>query len=109
MLIAALQKKTKDAKGNEREYYDLLAESVVLNAAKGNAALVKLIFDYHEGPPVQKHELTGAEGSSLIPAHVVTGMDEGTRALLRELRGRLPQLKTETLPAPPPPAREEQP
>jgi hypothetical protein len=29
-----------------------------LHAAKGNAALVKLIFDYHEGPPPQKHELT---------------------------------------------------
>jgi len=30
-----------------------------VNAAKGNAALVKLIFDYHEGPPPQKHEVTG--------------------------------------------------
>ncbi len=31
----------------------------MVNAAKGNAALVKLIFDYHEGPPPQKHEVTG--------------------------------------------------
>jgi hypothetical protein len=35
-------------------------------------------------------ELTGAEGQPLIPAHLVTGMDAATRALLRELRGRLP-------------------
>ena len=42
-------------------------------------------------------ELPGAEGSPLIPAHIVTGMDEGTRTLLRELRGRLPQ--TQPVPA----------
>jgi hypothetical protein len=98
LLIEALRKKTKDAKGNEREYYDLLVEAIVLNAAKGNAALVKLIFDYHEGPPVQKHELAGAGGGPLIPGHLVTGLDNGTRTLLRELRGRLPRTGSETRP-----------
>jgi hypothetical protein len=58
LLIQALRKKAKDGKGGEREFYELLTESIVVNAAKGNAALVKLIFDYHEGPPPQKHELT---------------------------------------------------
>ena len=48
-------------------------------------------------------ELTGAKGEPLIPAHIVTGMDESTRSLLRELRGRLlgtPALAA--LPAPQP-------
>ena len=58
LLIEALRKKAKDGKGGEKEFYELLTESIVVNAAKGNAALVKLIFDYHEGPPPQKHELT---------------------------------------------------
>ena len=58
LLIKALRKTAKDGKGGEREFYELLTESIVVNAAKGNAALVKLIFDYHEGPPPQKHELT---------------------------------------------------
>jgi hypothetical protein len=35
-------------------------------------------------------ELTGAQGKALIPAHIVTGLDDATRTLLRELRGRLP-------------------
>jgi hypothetical protein len=58
LLIQALRKKAKDGKGGEKEFYDVLTESIVVNAAKGNAALVKLIFDYHDGPPPQKHELT---------------------------------------------------
>jgi len=58
LLIQALRKKAKDGRGGEKEFYDVLVESIVVNAAKGNAALVKLIFDYHEGPPPQKHELT---------------------------------------------------
>ena len=58
LLIQALRKKAKDGKGGEKEFYELLTESIVVNAAKGNAALVKLIFDYHDGPPPQKHELT---------------------------------------------------
>ena len=44
-------------------------------------------------------ELTGAEGKPLIPAHIVTGMDEATRTLLRELRGKLPQATAQALPA----------
>jgi hypothetical protein len=59
LLIQALRKKAKDGKGGEKEFYDVLIESIVVNAAKGNAALVKLIFDYHDGPPPQKHEVTG--------------------------------------------------
>ena len=58
LLIEALRKKAKDGKGGEKTFYELLTESIVVNAAKGNASLVKLIFDYHEGPPPQKHELT---------------------------------------------------
>jgi len=58
LLIEALRKKAKDGKGGEKEFYELLTESIVVNAAKGNAALVRLIFDYHEGPPPQKHEVT---------------------------------------------------
>ena len=44
-------------------------------------------------------ELTGAEGKPLIPAHIVTGMDDATRALLRELRGKLPQATSAEMPA----------
>ncbi|MBN1632323.1 MAG: hypothetical protein JW990_21405 [Thermoleophilia bacterium] len=58
LLIQALRKTTKDGKGGEKEFYDLLTESIVVNAAKGNAPLVKLIFEYLEGPPPQRHELT---------------------------------------------------
>jgi len=36
-------------------------------------------------------ELTGAKGEPLIPAQMVTGLDDATRTLLRELRGRLPR------------------
>jgi len=91
LLVKALCKKAKGKDGAEKEYYELLAESVVLNAAKGNAALVKLIFDYHEGPPLQKHELSGPNGEPLIPAEMVVGLDDDTRTLLRNLRARLPR------------------
>ena len=48
-------------------------------------------------------ELTGAKGEPLIPAHIVTGMDESTRSLLRELRGRLLETAAPlALPAPRP-------
>ena len=45
-------------------------------------------------------ELTGAKGEPLIPAQMVTGLDESTRTLLRELRGRLPRTggEQDTLP-----------
>ena len=36
-------------------------------------------------------ELTGAKGERLVPAEMVVGLDEGTRALLRDLRARLPR------------------
>jgi len=62
LLIQALRKKARDGKGGEKEFYEVLAESIVVHAAKGNAALVKLIFDYHEGPPPQKHEVTELVG-----------------------------------------------
>jgi len=46
-------------------------------------------------------ELTGAKGEPLIPVQMVTGLDESTRTLLRELRGRLPRTGQErALPAP---------
>jgi hypothetical protein len=47
-------------------------------------------------------ELTGAKGEPLIPAQMVTGLDDATRTLLRELRGRLPRTSGErnALPAP---------
>ena len=46
-------------------------------------------------------ELTGAKGEPLIPAQMVTGLDDATRTLLRELRGRLPRTGQEgALPAP---------
>jgi hypothetical protein len=52
-------------------------------------------------------ELTGAKGEPLIPAQMVLGLDDNTRTLLRELRGKLPRTTTdlsaggvaETLPA----------
>ena len=36
-------------------------------------------------------ELTGAKGERLIPGELVVGLDEDTRALLRNLRARLPR------------------
>ncbi len=60
MLRDALRKQAKDGKGGEKEFYDLLVESLIVHAIKGNAAMVKLIFDYHEGPPLQRHELSGS-------------------------------------------------
>ena len=44
-------------------------------------------------------ELTGAEGTPLIPAHIVTGMDDATRTLLRDLRRRLPRVTSVEMPA----------
>ena len=78
------------------------------SATNGNIAMqIWLGKQYLGQRDVQTTELTGAKGERLIPAEMVVGLDDGTRTLLRELRGKLPQTKAdlsagrvaETLPA----------
>lgn len=75
-------------------------------ALSGNITMqIWLGKQYLEQRDMHSTELTGAKGEALIPAHVVTSMDDGTRTLLRELRGRLTQPLAEeehpkALPAP---------
>ena len=84
LLVEALRKKAKDGKGGEKEFYELLTESIVVNAAKGNAALVKLIFDYLEGPPPQRHELTGKDGGAIEQTLTVDAQVLEIAAVLKE-------------------------
>jgi len=61
-------------------------------ALSGNTTMqIWLGKQYLQQRDMRSTELTGAEGKPLIPAHIVTGMDDATRALLRDLRGRLAQ------------------
>lgn len=78
------------------------------SAVGGNTTMqIWLGKQYLEQRDMHSTELTGAKGEPLIPAHIVTSMDESTRGLLRELRGKLPRAKAEplsalaALPAPP--------
>jgi len=101
LLIQALRKKAKDGKGGEKEFYELLTESIVVNAAKGNAALVKLIFDYHEGPPPQKHELTefiyqGSEMRDTVRKVAELMRDFVPRERWHELAARLDEIDRAT-------------
>jgi len=73
------------------------------NAMGGNTTMqIWLGKQYLGQRDMHSSELTGAKGEPLIPSHLVTGMDEATRTLLRELRGRLPRAALAALPAPQP-------
>jgi len=70
------------------------------SALGGNTTMqIWLGKQYLQQRDMHSAELTGAKGERLIPAEMVVGLDDGTRTLLRELRGKLPQTKAETLPA----------
>ena len=70
------------------------------NALSGNTTMqIWLGKQYLGQRDMHTTELTGAEGKSLIPAHIVTGLDDATRTLLRELRGKLPQATSAERPA----------
>lgn len=69
-------------KDREVRYYDILHTAVtfedwkeivakaVADAKRGDAVARKWLADYLIGPPVQRNELTGAEGSALT-IHIV--------------------------------------
>jgi hypothetical protein len=70
------------------------------NAMGGNTTMqIWLGKQYLQQRDMHSTELTGAEGKPLIPAHIVTGMDDATRTLLRDLRGRLPRATGAEMPA----------
>jgi len=70
------------------------------NAMGGNTTMqIWLGKQYLGQRDMHSTELTGAEGKPLIPAHIVTGMDDATRTLLRDLRGRLPRATGAEMPA----------
>jgi len=60
------------------------------SALSGNTTMQIWLGKQYLGQRDMRHtELTGAEGKPLLPAPLVMNLDEGTRVLLRELRGRL--------------------
>jgi hypothetical protein len=62
------------------------------NALSGNTTMqIWLGKQYLGQRDMHSAELTGANGEPLLPAQVVTGLDDATRTLLRDLRGRLPR------------------
>jgi hypothetical protein len=76
-------------------------------AVGGNITMQIWLGKQYLGQRDQQHtELTGARGEPLIPAPLVANLDEPMRALLRQLRARLPRVETEAtsalsvLPAP---------
>ncbi len=73
-------------------------------AASGNITMqIWLGKQYLGQRDVHHTELTGANGEPLLPAPVVMNLDESTRGLLRELRGRLVRPVAPELPALPVP------
>jgi hypothetical protein len=61
-------------------------------ALGGNTTMqIWLGKQYLQQRDMHSAELTGAKGEPLVPAQVVTGLDDNTRTLLRDLRGRLPR------------------
>jgi hypothetical protein len=70
------------------------------SALAGNTTMqIWLGKQYLQQRDMHSAELTGAKGEPLIPAHIVTGMDDATRILLRDLRGRLPRATSAEMPA----------
>jgi AraC-like DNA-binding protein len=71
-------------------------------ALAGNTTMqIWLGKQYLQQRDMHSAELTGAKGEPLIPARMVTGLNDATRTLLRDLRGRLPRTGQEgALPAP---------
>jgi hypothetical protein len=62
------------------------------SATNGNIAMqIWLGKQYLGQRDVQSTELTGAKGERLIPAETVISLDDDARALLRQLRARLPR------------------
>jgi len=62
------------------------------SALGGNIAMqIWLGKQYLGQRDVQSTELTGAKGERLIPAETVISLDDDARALLRQLRARLPR------------------
>ncbi len=58
----------KVGEGQEESYDVLLVKKVMKMAiVDGNEAMIRLAYNYLEGMPMQKTELTGKDGKDLIP------------------------------------------
>jgi len=73
VLQAAVQKKTKSGKTVKQ----LIAESLVAEAEKGNVQAHKAIMDRMDGLPKQDIDVT-SDGKSLVVEHLYHGSDRKT-------------------------------
>lgn len=55
----------RELKKNGRLAATNLVKSTILNAAKGNGAALKIIFDRIDGPVAERLELTGSDGGPI--------------------------------------------
>lgn len=62
-----IQKELKKAiaKGDKRKYVQLMAESLVKRAIKGDPTAMRLVLNYIDGMPKQKIELQGSMGLNI--------------------------------------------
>jgi hypothetical protein len=83
---SVLNPKGRPKKEREQAYYDVLVSSVsvddwqaiitraVSDAKKGDPVARKWLADYLIGPPVQRQEVTGKDGTDLVLLKVVKGV-----------------------------------
>lgn len=60
--------KPKDARG--RTWAEVIADALLKKAARGNVAAIREAGDRTEGRPFQAVELTGRDGTDLVPAEL---------------------------------------
>jgi hypothetical protein len=78
-ITSAIKRVLKDYKevspGDKRKYVDILAQSLVVNAIKGNGTAIKQILDRVDGVVAEKHEHTGKDGGPLDVLITVNGSE----------------------------------
>lgn len=70
-LQRALNESITLANGTKIKAADAVVKKAINAALQGDTQMIKLLFDRIDGPPVQKTEVTGAEGSDLYPSEIV--------------------------------------
>lgn len=77
-LIAALE-------AQDEQQAKMLAQAIIIHAAKGNGAALKCVMDRIDGPVKEQLELTGKDGGPISVEHEHFNYDNLTREEAREL------------------------